>query len=325
MTNSNQEPLVLILMGTFNGERFIREQLDSIAAQTHKNWKLVISDDGSTDKTPEIARQWASEVGEGRVEFREGPRKGFAQNFLSMACDSNLKADFYAFSDQDDIWIKEKITAAVHLAQKHKTVISACEITQQTSPADRLFLYCGRTAYIKDGPSIYQYSSNYKKPPSFANAIVQCLAGGNTMLFNSELKNLIGYIGVLPVASHDWWLYQVVTGARGHIHYDRRHYVLYRQSENSLVGENRSLGANMKRLRAALSGTLKKNIDQNINCWEKAREYLDPANRTLLENFTKRQNGRFFERILNIKNLVIYRQSSVQTLAFYFLFIIKKI
>ncbi len=320
MNSLDQEPLVLILMGTFNGERFIREQLDSIAAQTHKNWKLVISDDGSTDKTLDIAKQWAKEVGDERVEFREGPRQGFAQNFLSMACDPNLRADFYAFCDQDDILIKEKITASVHLAQEHETVISACEITQQTSPADRLFLYCGRTAYIKGGLSIYQYSRHYKKSPSFANAIVQCLAGGNTMLFNTELKNLIGNIGVLPVASHDWWLYQVVAGARGHIHYDLQHYVLYRQSENSLVGENRSLGANMKRLRAALSGTLKKNIDKNINCWEKAREYLDPANRTLLENFTKRQNGRFFERIRNIKSLGIYRQSLVQTLALYFFF-----
>jgi len=325
MTNSNQEPLVLILMGTFNGERFIREQLDSIAAQTHKNWKLVISDDGSTDKTLDIAKQWAKEVGDEQVELREGPRQGFAQNFLSMACDPNLRADFYAFCDQDDIWMKEKLSVAVRAAQTHETSISASETTQQTPPADSLFLYCGRTAYVKESGSVYQYSCLFRRPPSLANAIVQCLAGGNTMLFNHALKNLLERIGVLPVASHDWWLYQVVTGALGRVHYDPNHYTLYRQSKNALVGENQSLGAQIKRLRAALTGTLKKNINQNINCWESAREYLNPTNRTLLENFKKTQSGGLIERILNIKSLGIYRQSLVQTLAFYFLFIMKKI
>ena len=112
MSDSN-EPSVLILMGTFNGEKYIREQLDSIAAQSHKNWRLVMSDDGSTDRTLEIARRWAEEVGEDRVDIVDGPRQGFAQNFLSMACDPSLNADFYAFCDQDDVWMPRKLEVAL--------------------------------------------------------------------------------------------------------------------------------------------------------------------------------------------------------------------
>ncbi|MEY3633305.1 MAG: hypothetical protein RI937_1503, partial [Pseudomonadota bacterium] len=158
MTNSNQEPLVLILMGAFNGERFIREQLDSIAAQTHKNWKLVVSDDGSTDQTVEILNLWITEIGGNRVELRCGPKKGFVNNFLSMACDPRLSADYYAFCDQDDVWFEDKLARAIEIL---KTAGSA----QET-------LYCGRTIYTDESLKIIGTSPLCKRAPSFENALV---------------------------------------------------------------------------------------------------------------------------------------------------------
>lgn len=325
MNSANQEPLVLILMGTFNGERFIREQLDSIAAQRHKNWKLVISDDGSTDHTLEIARQWASELGEGRVVFREGPRKGFAQNFLSMACDKSLISDFYAFCDQDDVWMEEKLMAAVHVAQKNEHNFSSRDNEKIASSGADLFLYCGRTAYVGEDLNIYQYSRRFKKPPSFANAIVQSLAGGNTMLFNYRLKKVLEHIGVVPTTSHDWWLYQLVTGAGGQVFYDENPYILYRQSLNTLVGENQSLGAKLKRVRMSLAGLLGKYIDQNISCWEGALQYLNNKNKKILKTFKECRNYSIFRRIFYFWSLGIHRQSALQTLALYALLVIKKI
>ncbi len=111
--SSKKMPSVAILMGTFNGEKFLREQLDSIATQTHQNWVVVASDDGSCDATLEILRDYQKRWGPERIEIRNGPQKGFAQNFLSMACDPRIKADFYAFCDQDDVWLPEKLAVAI--------------------------------------------------------------------------------------------------------------------------------------------------------------------------------------------------------------------
>ena len=96
-------------MSTYNGEKFLAEQLQSIEDQTHKNWRLVISDDGSSDNTLAIAKQFQSNWGNDRLEIRQGPQQGFCQNFLSMACDTRLRADLYAFSDQDDVWMADKL------------------------------------------------------------------------------------------------------------------------------------------------------------------------------------------------------------------------
>ena len=102
MTHSST---VCILMGTYNGQAFLAEQLLSIENQSHKDWRLVISDDGSTDDTLAIAKTFQEKWGKDRIEIRLGPKQGFCKNFLNLACDSTIKADFYAFADQDDIWM----------------------------------------------------------------------------------------------------------------------------------------------------------------------------------------------------------------------------
>ena len=97
MNPQENTPLICILMSTYNGEKFLAEQLQSIEDQTHKDWRLVISDDGSSDKTLAIAKQFQSKWGSDRLEIRQGPQQGFCQNFLSMACDSNIRADYMPF------------------------------------------------------------------------------------------------------------------------------------------------------------------------------------------------------------------------------------
>ena len=100
---------VAILMGTCNGARFLRAQLDTIAAQSHRDWRLVASDDGSADGTRAILAAFRDRHGPGRVEIRPGPRRGFAANFLWLAGDPGIGADYYAFADQDDLWHPDRL------------------------------------------------------------------------------------------------------------------------------------------------------------------------------------------------------------------------
>lgn len=309
---TSQQPLVLILMGTFNGEKYIREQLDSIASQTHPNWKMVISDDGSTDRTLEIAKAWADAIGVDRVEFRSGPQKGFAQNFLSMACDSNLHADFYAFCDQDDVWKKNKLEAALNFL--------VCRGSK-----DEPLLYCGRTEYVNHRLETLGYSRVFSKPLCFKNALVQCVAGGNTMVFNQPLKRVLEIIGTVPSSSHDWWLYQVACGVGGPVFFDRRSLILYRQHASCISGENSSLRASFKRIRMALAGDFKKSVDAMIRCLVKCETIFNDDSNKVLSNFTACRGGDFLSRTLGLYRLGIFRQDPFSNAALYFLASLKKL
>jgi glycosyltransferase involved in cell wall biosynthesis len=92
---------VALLMCTKNGATFLGEQLKSIAEQTHTNWTLFASDDGSTDKTKHILERFGQDQLQ-RVVVRNGPKKGVCANFLSLATDPTIDGDYFAFSDQDD-------------------------------------------------------------------------------------------------------------------------------------------------------------------------------------------------------------------------------
>ena len=107
-------PRVAILLCTYNGAQFLAEQLDSLEAQVHQNWVVIASDDGSTDQTLEILRQYQAKWSPRKLTIRSGPQKGFCQNFLSLTADPEIRADYYAFCDQDDVWLPNKFWMNTH-------------------------------------------------------------------------------------------------------------------------------------------------------------------------------------------------------------------
>jgi glycosyltransferase involved in cell wall biosynthesis len=179
---NSHAPLVAILLCTYNWAKYLAEQLDSLETQTHQNWLIIASDDGSTDQTLEILQQYQAKWPSGKLAIRSGPQKGFCQNFLSLACDPEIKADYYAFCDQDDVWLPEKLSIAL---------VNIVFNQQLNIP----YLYCGRTYYVTDNLKPYGISPLFVFPPSFRNALVQGIAGGNTMVFNPALKRLIENTG----------------------------------------------------------------------------------------------------------------------------------
>jgi glycosyltransferase involved in cell wall biosynthesis len=242
LVNSLESPKVCILMGTYNGARFLHEQLDSLEAQNHPNWVVVASDDGSKDQTMSILHRYRAKWPQGKLVIKNGPQKGFCHNFLSLACDPEVKADFYAFCDQDDVWLPEKLDVAINTISKNQSI---------STP----FLYCGRTTYVTEELDSCGLSPLFVFPPSFRNALVQSIAGGNTMVFNQAAKTLIEKAGIQNVPSHDWWAYQLISGAEGDIYYDPTPHLLYRQHEGALIGGNRSFSAKIERVWMLLQGS----------------------------------------------------------------------
>ena len=104
----NKKPTVTVLMSTYNGERFLKEQLDSILQQQDVDVRLCVRDDGSTDGTMDILLEYAD-----AIELTIGNNFGVGNSFMSMVYSANLESDYYAFSDQDDIWMPDKLISAV--------------------------------------------------------------------------------------------------------------------------------------------------------------------------------------------------------------------
>ena len=293
---------VAILMSTYNGQEFLAEQLRSIAQQTHANWRVVLSDDGSTDDTLLIAQQFQEKWGSGRLETKTGPKQGFCLNFLSMACDDSIRADFYAFSDQDDVWMDDKLERALTYFE-----------SVQDEYIPRVF--CGRTQSVDEHLNHLGYSPLFCLPRSFRNALVQSIAGGNTMVFNQAAKELIEKAGLLEVVSHDWWFYQLIKGAGGTVYYDPKPSILYRQHPNALVGANRSIGARYDRFVFAWNGGFKRWNNINYAALCSVKHLLTKDNREILELFGTLRTAKFKDRFRLLAVCGIYRQTWQGTLS----------
>jgi glycosyltransferase involved in cell wall biosynthesis len=238
-------PSVAILLCTYNGARFVKGQLDSYERQDHQNWQLWVSDDGSADETLSILEEYKNKWPKNKLKLFVGPQKGFAANYLSLVLRKEIIADYYAFSDQDDIWQDTKLSRAIKLLKN----------AEQKSPA----LYCSRTNLIDISDNIIGTSQYFRQPPSFANSLVQSIAGGNTMVFDPEARRTLAHLAskTLDIVSHDWLLYQIVTGRSGLVIYDIWPSVNYRQHGSNLVGSNYGLSAKYRRAKRFLGGTFK--------------------------------------------------------------------
>lgn len=288
-------PLVAILMGAFNGARFLAEQLDSLAAQTHQNWVLVASDDGSTDDTVRILRAYQAKWPAGKMIIKEGPKRGFCANFLSMACDPSIRADYYAFCDQDDVWLPSKLVVAIENIGLNQGSFA--------------YVYCGRTTYVDENMKKVDCSPLFSFPRTFRNALIQSIAGGNTMVFNQKSKGLLEKTGMVCHPSHDWWLYQLATGSGGIVYYDAHPQVNYRQHKNALVGGNHSLFARLRRMRMVFNGQFRFWSDQVILALDLASPLLTHGSKETLDLFRKMRDAKIRDRFRLMEVAGLYRQT----------------
>lgn len=297
-------PSVAILMCTYNGEDFLEEQLDSIEIQGYKNWTLFVNDDGSKDSTLKILKAYQKKWGQKKLLIRRGPQKGFCQNFLQIINDKKINADLYFLSDQDDVWMPHKLR---HTLKK----IAKLDATKP-------YLYCARTTYVSsDAKKILGQSDLFLKPPSFKNALIQSLAGGNTMAFNNPLKKVLQNYPRVDVVSHDWWLYMLNELVGGQTHYDTESTILYRQHARSLIGANTGFLAKMKRLRMMLSGTYRTYNTKHLQAFNRLNLKGIQKNIQLVDQFFILRDKPMKVRWQMIHKLGLYRQTWDGHLALY--------
>lgn len=294
--NPHSSSIIAILLCTYQGQKYLQKQLDSFKAQTHTNWMLWVSDDGSKDDTHEILAQTTKAWDKHKIYILIGPKKGFCANFLSLTCNADIKADFYAYSDQDDIWNAEKLDRALAMLGN----------VAQGMPA----LYCSRTCVVDADENSICLSPLFIKTPSFANALVQNIGGGNTMVFNDAARQLLIEAGEkMLVVSHDWWAYMLITGCGGCVFYDPKPTVRYRQHGNNLVGMNNSWLARLKRIIQLFDGLFRVWNDLNVLALLKVRGKLTTENQMTLDRFIEARQQLLIPRLKGLKKSGIYRQT----------------
>ena len=294
---SKIENHVAIILAYYDGHLFIKDQLKSIFEQSHKALHVFLFDDKS--KIPfnldnlQLDSEQIDKLSLTTYSQNIGPTKTFLNPLENIA----EKFDYFAFSDQDDIWHEDKIEKAIKKLSK--------------VPGNTPALYCARTEIVDaNAENTLSNSSIFCKPPSFPNALVQNIGGGNTMVFNRAAKNLINKSLLnQDIIYHDWWVYQIISGAGGYIFYDPEPCLKYRQHDSNLVGANNSWRARLIRIRKLLQGRFREWTDINLKNLSENKHLLTISNQKVLDDFIKARQSTFFKRLYFFKRSGIYRQT----------------
>ncbi|MBN2631831.1 MAG: glycosyltransferase family 2 protein [Rhodobacteraceae bacterium] len=301
--SSARAPRVTVLLATWNGAANLRAQLDSYCAQTLPPARLIVSDDGSTDGTVAILRDFAASAPGFAVDLLEGPRRGGAQNFLHLLQAVPEGTDWVALSDQDDVWLPEKIASGVQMLAQ----------VPEGQPA----LLGGRSFVCDADLGQRRLSPLPRRSPAFRHALVQNFAGGNTMMLNRAGVDLVRAAAAEAgrVVVHDWWLYQIVSGTGGTVIFDPAPLLLYRQHAGNQIGANSGVEAKVKRLRWMLRGRFRRWNAINLAALRASAHRFPPENRLLLEDFAKLQRADLIGRLTILRRLGLYRHGLQGTLS----------
>ena len=218
---------IAVLMATYNGERFIREQLNSLFAQTYTDWTLFVRDDGSTDHTISIIESYQKKYHNIVIIDNEGHNLGPFMNFMALL--QEVDSPLYMFIDQDDVWLPHKIEneiAAFRSLNCDETTPGMVFTNLQLVDENLNVLSTSFWKSIHFSPHIF----NSFTEQAFIGYITGC-----TMLFNKKAKEIS-----FPVAKyapmHDWWVAICVYKANGKVGFIETPQMLYRKHGNNVTG-----------------------------------------------------------------------------------------
>ena len=308
----NSSACIAVVLAHFNGSSWLERQLQSIQNQTHKFIDVYIFDDCSSETEVNRCKKIASKYPVVKKIFQARLNQGFARNFISGLQFVGDGYDYYAFSDQDDYWLPDKVSAAVRQLDA---------ISQQSK------LYCSRTFYFCDETRVVTGSSPlFTKNPTFGNALVQNIAGGNTMVFDGFLRSqLLKMDKVSDCISHDWMVYQLASGSGSTVIYDPQPKIHYCQTGQNLVGANNTLWSRSVRAIGLMNGKFRRWNDCQTNILYLNKNLLSVENVSLLERFIEARTSNIISRCRFIFSKSVYRQTFLGNLGLILGFLVRHI
>ena len=302
----SNKPLVIVLLSTYNGERFLREQIDSILKQKNVDVRLFVRDDGSSDSTISILEEYQNH---GYLSFYTGENKRPAQSFMDLVY-SSPDAPYYAFCDQDDYWIDDKLEIAVNKLEREDKDIPC--------------LYYGMPRIVDEKLCILQPQPKTSETmTTFESCLVNSKATGCTMVFNEKLASILKLAKPDYVLMHDAWVHKVCLALEGKVIFDPDVHILYRQHNGNVVGAPKNLREKLdlylnefKKADQMRSRCIKSLVESygNLMTPEKLEEakivayYRDSISKTMRLLFNKRIKTNYWKRNVMYKGAVLFRR-----------------
>ena len=245
---------VCVLMSTYNGEKYLREQLDSILSQEKVNVRLLIRDDGSTDNTVKILKEY---VPDSRITLYTGENIGYKKSFYWLL-DIAPDADYFAFADQDDIWLSDKLYSAVELIE--------------TESKNTPLLYTSALTCVNEKLEFLRPQNFVKLRLDFYSEFVRHRFAGCTYVFNNVLRNKCRGISRLDSLNygHDGLIALLCWVTGGKVIYDAKSHILFRRHGNNASADG---------------GGLKRRIKNELAPFLIKRNYKLSVAEVLLSNF----------------------------------------
>jgi len=238
---------VLVLLSTYNGALYLEEQLISLVSQKGVSVSILVRDDGSTDGTRAILEKWQSQ---GKLKWYTGDNIGPAHSFLDLIYRAE-EIDYYAFCDQDDVWMENKLKVAI---EKMNSI-----------GADLYY-----SSYSTTDNSLKILAESVQKPVinTLAQALVYASVTGCTMVFTQQLAKVVKRYMPSKLMMHDSWLFKIALALEHKIYYDKQSYILYRQHGNNVIGDHKSWYARWKGRMIRIMKSDRKRYDEMKELYE---------------------------------------------------------
>jgi hypothetical protein len=249
-----------------------------------------------------------------KVSIISGPQEGSAANFLFLINSVPVGTELIAFSDQDDVWLPEKLARA-------RQVIT--EALQQ----GEAILYVADSFVCDQYLALLHPFRERTWKPSVGNSFVQSIGGGNTMMLNGPAISLLQEAAhvALGIVVHDWWTYQIISCCGGTVLRDTNAVLYYRQHGNNLIGSNKSLRGQLQRVLFVSDRRFVMWNDKNIATLKTSRHMFTPAAKRALSYYIAARHGHLVKRIVSLYRSGAVRQRRRGNVALYLACLARKL
>lgn len=258
---------VAVMMSVYNGDKYIKEQVDSIMAQKGVSVDLYIRDDGSDETSRDVIASLKEIYN--NIFITHGRNLGIKDSFLTLVKDVPDTYEYYAFSDADDVWLPNKLQRAVSMLLKGKSKCAQA--------------YCSQISLVDAELNFLGYGRRLNRPISLSNALVECRMSGATAVFNRELILIAKSLDYSDAVMHDAWM-NLLAAAFGEVTFDPESHILYRQHSSNADGGRRSL-IRVWRDRMRRSSLSRRFARQAEALMKQAHNDLDESKKSLLARF----------------------------------------
>lgn len=267
------EDEVCILLSTFNGGKFLTEQIESLLSQKGVKCRILVRDDGSTDDTKKILQYYKNK---NVLDWYSGENLKPAFSFFDLVTNAPC-CEYYAFCDQDDVWLDDKLKISLQFLKKGNPNVPA--------------LYYGRPRLADHSLNLIKNSEgSTHKMLDFGSSIINSNATGCTMVFNRKLLEIVRKKHPKYISMHDSWFHKVCLISSGNIYFDEDVHILYRQHSNNQIGITTSrYKAFIKHIKSMKSKekSRSKMVSSLLECYRNEMSFEDKKMATLVANYDK--------------------------------------